>query len=207
MEPVAFFNGDEETMNKILIDFYAKKSRPQQEVWSCIPIKTVPRIRRTELISNSFNNWEFNITRGTEKKKSTISFAEIPLMNLSDWITMHQIFVLKCEEYLKRHIQVFKLLMQNYMFEMGKFVLVAAEIMKRQPKVVQPIYVDFGINSDGLITKDPWGIVVKITVNDVVKYGHLMMTDLYTITPNHLRMLKQKIFVQSRNSAEDRKEA
>ena len=57
-------------------------------------------------------------------------------MNPSDWITMHQIFVLKCEEYLKPHIQVFKLLMQNYMFEMGKFNLVAVEIMKRQPKVV-----------------------------------------------------------------------
>ena len=51
------------------------------------------------------------------------------------------------------------------------------------------------------------GIVVKITVNDVVKFGHLMITDLYTITPNHLRMLKQKIFAQSRNSAQDRKEA
>ena len=127
-------------------------------------------------------------------------------MNPSDWISMYQIFVLKCEDYLKPHIQVFKLLMQNYMFEMGKFDLVAAEIMKRQPKVVQPIYVDFGINSDGLITKDPWGIVVKITENDVVKYGHLMMTDLYNISPNHLRMLKQKIFAQSRNSAQDRKE-
>ena len=96
--------------------------------------------------------------------------------------------------------------MQNYMFEMGKFDLVAAELMKRAPKKVEPIYVDYGINSDELITKDPWGTVVKITVNDVVKFGHLMMTDLYTMAPNHLRMLKQKIFTQSRNSAQDRKE-
>ncbi|KAL4572543.1 hypothetical protein LXL04_019323 [Taraxacum kok-saghyz] len=201
MEPVPFFNGDEETMNKILIDFYTKKSKPQQEVWSCIPIKTVPRIRRTDLIANSFYNWEFEITRGTEKQKSTISFADIPLMSPRDWINMYQIFVLKCEEYLKPHIKVFKLLMQNYMFEMGKFYLVAAEIMKRIPKVVEPIYVDYGINADG-----PMGILVKITVNEVVKYDHLMMTDLYTIAPNHLRMLKQKIFFQSRNSAQDRKE-
>ena len=127
-------------------------------------------------------------------------------MNPSDWINIHQIFVIKGEEYLKPHIKVFKLLMQNYMFEIRKFDLVAAELMKRVPKTVEPIYCDFGINADGLITKDPWGIVVKITVNDIVKFGHLMMIDLYTMAPNHLRMLKQKIFTQSRNSAQDRKE-
>ena len=43
MEPVPFFNGNDEMMNKILIDFYAKRSKLQQEVWSCIPIKTVQR--------------------------------------------------------------------------------------------------------------------------------------------------------------------
>ena len=47
---------------------------------------------------------------------------------------------------------------------------------------------------------------MKITVNEVVKFGHLMMTDLFTLTPNHLLMLKQKIFAQNRNSAQDRKE-
>ncbi|KAL4592545.1 hypothetical protein LXL04_005545 [Taraxacum kok-saghyz] len=182
MEPSPFFNGDNEMMNKILIDFHAKQSKLQQEVWSCIPIKTVQRIRRTDLISNAFYNWEFEITRGTEKTKSTITFADIPLMNPSDWINIHQIFVIKGEDYLKPHIKVFKLLMQHYMFEMGKFDLVAAELTKRIPKTVEPIYCDFGINSDGLITKDPWGIVVKINVNEI-------------------------IFLQSRNSREDRKEA
>ena len=97
-------------------------------------------------------------------------------MNPSDWINIYQIFVLKCEEYLKPHIKVFKLLMQNYLFEMGKYDLVAAEMMKRPPHQVSPIYVDYGINSDGLIRKEPWGIVVKVTVNDVVKFGHLLVT-------------------------------
>ncbi|KAL4564661.1 hypothetical protein LXL04_028729 [Taraxacum kok-saghyz] len=207
IEPLAFFNGDDEMMNKILIDFYAKKSRPQQEVWSCIPIKTIPRIRRTNLVGNAFYNWEFEVTRGTEKTKSIFSFAEVPLMNPSDWINLHQIMVLKCEDHLKPHIKVFKLLMQNYMFEMGKYDLVAAELMKRVPVSVKPTYVDYGINSDGLITKDPWGVVVKITENDVVKYGHLIMTDIYTIAPNHLKMLKQKIFAQIRNSEHDKMEA
>ena len=94
MEPLAFFNGDDEMMNKILIDFYTKKSRPQQEVWSCVPIKTIPRIRRTNLVENAFYNWEFDITRGTEKTKSSISFAELPLLNPSDWINIYQIMVL-----------------------------------------------------------------------------------------------------------------
>ena len=47
-------------------------------------------------------------------------------MNPSDWIMMYQIFVLKADDALKPQIQVFKLLMQNYMYEMGKFDLVAA---------------------------------------------------------------------------------
>ena len=207
MEPVALFNGDDETMNKILIDFYVKKSRPQQEVWSCIPIKTIPRVRRTKLIGNAFYNWEFEVTRGTEKTKSIFTFADLPLMNPSDWINIHQIMVLKCEDSLKQHIKVFKLLMQNYMFEMGKYDLVAAELMKRVPVSVKSTYVDHGINSDGLITKDPWGVVVKVTENNVVKFGHLIMTDLYTVEPNHMKMLKQKIFAQIRNSEHDKKEA
>ena len=32
-----------------------------------------------------------------------------------------------------------------------------------------------------------------------------MMTDLFTLTPNHLLMLKQKIFAQKRNSEQDKK--
>ena len=126
-------------------------------------------------------------------------------MNPSYWIIMYQIFVLKGEDSVKPQIEVFKLLMQNYMFEMGKYDLIAAEIMEKQPRMVDPIYVDYGLNADGLITKDPWGVVVKITMNNVIKFGHLMMTDLYTLTPNHLIMLKQKIFIQQRNSEQDKK--
>ena len=206
MHPAPTFTGNDETMNKILIDFYAKKSKPQNEVWSSIPIKTILRIKRTDLIQKAFYNWEFEITRGTEMKKSTVSFADLPLMNPSDWINIFQIMVLKCEEWLQPHIRVFKLLMQNYIFEMSKYDVVAAELMKRPPHEIKSIYVDYGINSDGLITKEPWGVVVKVSVGETPKHGHILMTDLYTITPNILRMLKQKIFLQTRNSAEDKKE-
>ena len=89
---------------------------------------------------------------------------------------------------------------------MGKYDLIAADIMKKVPHQVEPIYVDYGINADGLITKDPWGVVVKVTKNDVVKFGHLMMTDLYTLAPNHLVMLKQKIFLQNGNSEQDKQD-
>ncbi|KAL4562111.1 hypothetical protein LXL04_034305 [Taraxacum kok-saghyz] len=205
MEPVPGLNVSEQKMNQTLINFYAREAKPQQKVWSSVPIKKILKYRRTELVANSFYNWEFEILRGTEKKKEVISFANFPLMNPSDWIMMHQIFVLKGEDSVKPQIEVFKLLMQNYMFEMGKFDLIASEIMKRDPKIVDPVYVDYGINSDGLITKDPWGIVVKITVNGVEKFGHLMMTDLYTLIPAHLQVLKQKIFISKRNSEEDRK--
>ena len=67
-----------------------------------------------------------------------------------------------------------------------EYDLIAAEIMKKVPNVVEPFYVDYGINADGIITKDPWGVLVKITVNEVIKFGHLMMTDLFTLAPNLL---------------------
>ncbi|KAL4568005.1 hypothetical protein LXL04_023605 [Taraxacum kok-saghyz] len=206
MEILTFFTGNDEMLNKILIDFYSKKSKLQQDVWSCTPTKTIPRTRRTNLIGNAFYNWEFDITRGTEKVKSTFTFAELPLMNPSDWITIYQIMVLKHEDYCKPHIKVFKLLMQNYLFEMGRFDIVAADLMKQIPKKVEPTYYDYGLNSDGLVTNDPWGVVIKVTVNDIVKFGHLMMTDLYTLPPNHLRLVKQKVVAQNRNSEHDKKE-
>ncbi|KAL4583271.1 hypothetical protein LXL04_007839 [Taraxacum kok-saghyz] len=185
MELLTFYTGNDEMLHKILIDFYAKKSKAQQDVWSCTPIKTVLRMRRTNLVGNAFYNWEFDITRGTEKVKSTISFADIPLMNPSDWITIHQLMVLKCEDYCIPHIKVFKLLMQNYLFEMARFDIVAADLMKKTPKKVEPTY---------------------FTVNDIVKYAHLMMTDIYTLPPNHLRLVKQKVMSQNRNSEHDKKE-
>jgi hypothetical protein len=206
MEVLPDFKGNEEMLNKILIDFYAKKAKLQQDVWSCTPIKTIPRMRRTNLFGNAFYNWEFDITRGTDMKISTISFADLPLMNPSDWINIYQIMVLKHQDYLKPHIKVFKLMMQNYMFEMGRFDIVAANLMKKTPKQVEPTYCDYGMNSDGLITKDPWGVAVKVTVNDSIKFGHLMMTDIYTLPPNHLLMVKQKVVAQKRNSEHDKKE-
>ena len=126
-------------------------------------------------------------------------------MNLSDWIMMHQLLVLKGDDTAQPQIDLFKLLMQNYMYKMGKYDLVAAGIMKKKPIEVDPIYVDYGLNVNGLITKDPWGIVVKITTNGVVKFGHLMMTDLYTLILNHLIMLKQKIMAQKQNSEQDKR--
>ena len=206
MELESYFTGSEETMNKILIDFYTKKSKMQQEVWSCIPIKTIPRIRISNLVGNAFHNWEFDITRGVDKVKSTISYADLPLLNPSDWINLYQLIVLRAEDYMKPHIKVFKLLMQNYIFEMARFDIVAADIMKVTPKKVEPKYCDYGPNSDGLITKDPWGVVVKVTLNNVVKFGHLMMTDIYTLPPDHLRLVKQKVMACSQNSDYDKRE-
>ena len=46
------------------------------------------------------------------------------------------------------------------MYEMGKYDVFAARIMKKKPHELNPIYVDYGLNADGLITKDPWGIVL-----------------------------------------------
>ncbi|KAL4572567.1 hypothetical protein LXL04_019347 [Taraxacum kok-saghyz] len=128
MEPVEGLNITEPKINELLIEFYARSAKPQQEIWSCIPIKSIPRFR-------SMNLW----------------------------------------------------------------------IMKKKPHEVNPIYVDYELNSDGLITKDPWGVVVKITTNGVVKFGHIMMTDLYTLIPNHLIMLKKKIMAQKRNSEQDKR--
>ena len=48
--------------------------------------------------------------------------------------------------------------------------------------------------------------MVRVTVNNVVKFAHLMMTDIYTLPPNHLLMIKQKVVAQSRNSEHDKKE-
>ncbi|KAL4580016.1 hypothetical protein LXL04_016189 [Taraxacum kok-saghyz] len=206
MEILSFYTGNDEMLNKILIDFYAKKSKPQQDVWSCTPIKTVPRMRQTDLVGKAFYNWEYEVTRGTDKKKSIFSFAELHLLNPSDWINIYQIMVLRQQDYCKPHIKVFKLLMQNYMFEMARFNIVAADLMKKTPKKVEPTYVDHGLNSDGLVTKEPWGVVIKVTVNEIVKFGHLMMTDIYTLPPQHLRLVKQKVVAQSRNSEHDKKE-
>jgi len=206
MEILSFYTGNEEMLTKILIDFYAKKSKPQQDVWSCTPVKTIPRMRQTDLVGKAFYNWEYEITRGTEEKKSIFSFADLPLLNPSDWINIYQIMVLRHQQHLKPHIKAFKLLMQNYLHEMGRFDLVAADLMKVIPKKVEPIYCDYGENADGLVTKDPWGVVVKVTVNDETKFGHLMMTDLYTLAPNHLRLVKQKVIAQNQNSEYDKKE-
>ena len=92
-------------------------------------------------------------------------------MNPSDWISIYQILVLRGDETNKPHIEFIELIMQIYMFEMGKYDVVVAGIMKMKPHVVEPTFVDYGINANGLIVFDPWGIVVKISLNGVENFS------------------------------------
>lgn len=43
MEPLSGVEITDQKMNEILIEFYARSAKPQQDVWSCLPIKTIPR--------------------------------------------------------------------------------------------------------------------------------------------------------------------
>ena len=79
-----------------------------------------------------------------------ITYADIPLMNPSDWISIYYILVLRGDESYQPQIDFFKLLMQNYMWELGKFDVVVANLMKEKPHTVNTNFVDYGINSDGL---------------------------------------------------------
>ncbi|KAL4564663.1 hypothetical protein LXL04_028731 [Taraxacum kok-saghyz] len=78
-------------------------------------------------------------------------------MTVKQGVTMmYQLFVLRSDDTAQPQIDLFKLLMQNYMYEMGKYDVIAAGIMKKKPHEVDPIYADYGLNADGLITNDPW---------------------------------------------------
>ena len=99
----------------------------------------------------------------------------LPIINPSDWINIYYILVLKSDETLQPHIDHFQLMMQNYMWELAKFHVVATGIMRGTPHVVEPNFVDFGINSDGLILFEPSSVIVKITLNGVTKFNRLDM--------------------------------
>ena len=81
---------------------------------------------------------------------------------------------------------------------MGKYDVVAAGLMKMKPHIVEPVFVDHGLNANGLILFEPWAFVLKIIINGVEKFSKMLMTDIYTIFPNHLVMLKKKLIAQKR---------
>ena len=58
------------------------------------------------------------------------------------------------------------------MWELSKFDVVTASIMRFTPHVVKSSFVDYGINSDGLILFEPWSVVVKIMLNEVQQIGY-----------------------------------
>ena len=70
MTPIEGSNITDEQTNEILINFHCWYAKPQQSVWSCLPIQTILRIQRTDLIRGVFNNWHFDISRGTKKKRA-----------------------------------------------------------------------------------------------------------------------------------------
>ena len=76
---------------------------------------------------------------------------------------------------------------------MGKYDVIAAGLMKMKPHVVQPTFVEYGINADGLTVFDPWGVIVKNSLNGVETFSKMLLTDIYTIFSNKLITLKPKV--------------
>ena len=58
-------------------------------------------------------------------------------MNPSNWISIYYILVLRSDETLQPQIDFFQLLMQNYMWELGKYYAVAANPTKEVPHTVK----------------------------------------------------------------------
>ena len=75
------------------------------------------------------------------------------------------------------------------MWELGKYDVVAANLMKEVPHTVNTNFVDYGINSDELIVFEPWAVIVKINLNGVEKFNKLLMSEIYALYPNNIIIL------------------
>nr|KAJ0227894.1 hypothetical protein LSAT_V11C100037890 [Lactuca sativa] len=119
-------------VDRELIDFYLKFGQPQYLTWSAQKIIKVKVLKPTQ--AGKFVNVNFKINRGTANTEHLISLANLPSLNLHDWILLYNILLSNQREYepILSHL---KRMLASYVHELATMDQEIAKVMNKKPTV------------------------------------------------------------------------
>ncbi|KAL4556442.1 hypothetical protein LXL04_039094 [Taraxacum kok-saghyz] len=83
--------------------------------------------------------------------------------------------------------------------------LVIARVMKLKPNLVEMNFEDHRISVDGLVLSEPWSVLIQIKVAEVIKHNKILLSDIYVLSPDNIRILRQRVQNQRRNTNAQKK--
>ncbi|KAL7589608.1 hypothetical protein Lser_V15G41254 [Lactuca serriola] len=115
-----------------LINFYLKNGQPQYLTWSAQKITKVKVLKTSP--SGRFLNVNFKINRGSANTEHFISLADLPNLNLHDWILLYNILLSNFKEYEPIHKHL-KRMLASYVHELATMDQEIAKVMNKKPSV------------------------------------------------------------------------
>lgn len=162
--------------NKKLFRFYLNNFHPQYDVWSLKQIMNVKKIEEAKI--DEFTNYWFKILRVDNKDRSVITLADLPFMNSHDWIVLYRIWK-KHETKFCSHLLHITRMIRNYCMEVRNMDDEVSKSMKKNATSTISIDQHEGLEyiREGLIQKEPWGIVYKVLEEGIVRNKMLYLND------------------------------
>ncbi|CAI9288599.1 unnamed protein product [Lactuca saligna] len=133
--------------------------RPQYETWNASKITTVKVTEPIE--TDSFPNAKFKVVRGSANQVHEFTLADLPCLNLYDWIMLYNL-LLREEQKYKSVIAHLKLMIVSYIQEVGNMDVEIVVVLRRKPFAV-PKEAPKGFEKLklGKIHKEGWHVVFQ----------------------------------------------
>ena len=192
-------------LDNVLINFYAQKAQPQHLVWITSKFVDIRAVGSESWGNNTLITYKFQGVRGDERKILNFSCADLPLMNLYDWIRIHSALRKRKEDKYKNYLQHVGLMIKAYIFEIAKKEFDLAEKFNRT--VVEPNDTSDRIKDlrDGTILTDPWVVVYKTHVNREYQNKIFYLNKKHLYSTNNLNTILAKMELNPKNKSVNKK--
>ncbi|CAI9270001.1 unnamed protein product [Lactuca saligna] len=143
----------------MLFSLYLKYGKPQFKIWSLqkiVVVKVYAPVPTENFISIKFKGF-----RGTSRSEDEFTLADLPCMNLYDWISLFLILS-KDEQKYEPIVAHLKRMLICYIHEIAKMDVEITYVLKKKP-ILKPEEESKDLHKMklGKIRKDNWSVVYQ----------------------------------------------
>ncbi|KAL4573851.1 hypothetical protein LXL04_020671 [Taraxacum kok-saghyz] len=111
----------------------------------------------------------------SKNEESVFTMADLPLMNLNDWISLYNILVLKGNVNFIKEYSHIKPMILSYMYEIGKFDIEVILTKTLKPHMEELSYEVHGPILYELVIDDPWDVIIVVNEDNKTRNKKLLM--------------------------------
>ncbi|KAI3505846.1 hypothetical protein L1887_28146 [Cichorium endivia] len=147
--------------------FHANLAAEQTDVWSCLKIVGIDKIETGPLFEDIYPNYTYHVRRGEQKKESTFTVADFPVVNSNDFVVLVEKFYNKNQARISQQISLSRgqrmigRFMGSYLRNFSHYNYEIAKLFKQSVPAADRELPGLNKISDGKILQKPWGVVYK----------------------------------------------